>query len=83
MHKRLIEQGFNRRFVLVPLLLSIALVVLGFAITEARRAQTRQLDDVLRDQVFAGRSARIYSVRRIRRGDTEVDTVAEDLPDGE
>lgn len=50
MHKRLIEEGFNRRFVLVPLLLSIALVVLGFAITEARRAQTRQLDDVLRDR---------------------------------
>jgi len=50
MHKRLIKEGFNRRFVLVPLLLSVGLVVLGFAITEARRAQTRQLDDVLSDR---------------------------------
>lgn len=50
MHKRLIEEGFNRRYVLLPLLLSITLVVLGFSITEMRRAQTRELDDQLRQR---------------------------------
>ncbi|MFO7325826.1 MAG: CHASE3 domain-containing protein [Pseudomonadota bacterium] len=50
MHKRLIEEGFNRRYVLLPLLLSIALVILGFSVTEMRRAQTRQLDDELRQR---------------------------------
>lgn len=48
MHKRLIQEGFNRRYVLLPLLLSIALVVLGFGVTEARRAHDRELDDDLR-----------------------------------
>lgn len=48
MHTRLIQEGFNRRYVLLPLLLSILLVVLGFGIGEARRAQTSQLDDELR-----------------------------------
>lgn len=48
MHKRLIDEGFHHRFVLLPLLLSVALVVLGFSVTEARRAQTRELDDTLR-----------------------------------
>lgn len=48
MHRRLIKEGFNRRYVLVPLLLSIVLVVIGFAVTEVRRAQTRELDDELR-----------------------------------
>src|SRR5690606_35905442 len=47
---RLIEEGFNRRYVLLPLLLSIALVILGFSVTEMRRAQTRQLDDELRQR---------------------------------
>lgn len=50
MHKRLIEEGFNRRYVLLPLLLSIALVVVGFSVTEVRRAQTRQLAETLRDR---------------------------------
>lgn len=50
MHKRLIKEGFNRRYVLFPLLLSIALVILGFGITEWRRYQTRQMDDVLRQR---------------------------------
>lgn len=50
MHKRLIEEGFNRRYVLPPLLLSIALVVLGFSVTEARRNQTRELADMLRER---------------------------------
>jgi signal transduction histidine kinase len=50
MHKRLIEEGFNRRYVLVPLLLSIGLVVLGFGVTEARRAQARDLSIVLSER---------------------------------
>lgn len=50
MHKRLIDEGFNRRYVLLPLLLSIGLVVLGFGITEARRAQARDLSIVLRER---------------------------------
>lgn len=44
MHERLISEGFNRRFVLLPLLLSIALVLCGYWVTESRRAQTRQLN---------------------------------------
>ena len=48
MHKRLIEEGFNRRYVLLPLLLSIALVVTGFVVTEMRRAETRDLAETLR-----------------------------------
>lgn len=48
MHKRLVQEGFNRRYVLVPLLLSVTLVILGFSLTEVRRAQMRQLDDDLR-----------------------------------
>jgi signal transduction histidine kinase len=50
MQRRLIEEGFNRRYVLLPLLLSIGLVVAGFVITEARRAETRQFSDTLRDR---------------------------------
>jgi signal transduction histidine kinase len=50
MHKRLIEEGFNRRFVLLPLLLSIALVVTGFVVTEIRRAEARQLAETLRER---------------------------------
>lgn len=50
MHKRLIEEGFNRRYVLPPLLLSIALVVLGFSVTEARRNQTGMLAELLRER---------------------------------
>ncbi|HXC59394.1 MAG TPA: CHASE3 domain-containing protein [Steroidobacteraceae bacterium] len=50
MHKRLTEEGFNRRYVLLPLLASIALVVLGFSVTEARRSQTLELADLLRER---------------------------------
>jgi signal transduction histidine kinase len=50
MHRRLIEEGFNRRYVLLPLLLSIGLVVTGFAITETRRAETRQFSETLRER---------------------------------
>lgn len=50
MHRRLIEEGFNRRYVLLPLLLSIALVVIGFSISEMRRSETRQLAVTLRER---------------------------------
>jgi signal transduction histidine kinase len=50
MHKRLIEEGFNRRYVLLPMLLSIALVVLGYAITETRRTEALQLAETLRQR---------------------------------
>lgn len=50
MHKRLIEEGFNRRYVLLPLLLSLGLVVLGYTVTEIRRTETRQLAVVLRER---------------------------------
>jgi len=50
MHKRLIEEGFNRRYVLLPLLASIALVVVGFTVTEARRAETKALAVNLRER---------------------------------
>lgn len=48
MHRRLIQEGINRRYVLLPLLLSIGLVVTGFAITESRRAETRNFAETLR-----------------------------------
>ncbi len=48
MHKRLIEEGFNRRYVLLPLLLAIAFVVLGYVVTESRRDHTKDLTQALR-----------------------------------
>lgn len=50
MHKRLIEEGFNRRYVLVPMLLAIVLVMLGFWVGETRRAQAAELAKELRDR---------------------------------
>ena len=50
MHKRLIEEGFNRRYVLVPMLLAIALVLLGYGVSESRRADTKEQADVLRER---------------------------------
>lgn len=50
MHKRLIAEGFNRRYVLVPMLLAIALVMLGFWVTESRRNEALELVDVLRER---------------------------------
>jgi signal transduction histidine kinase len=47
-HTRLIQEGFNRRYVLVPMLLAIVLVVLGFWVTETSRAEARDLADLLR-----------------------------------
>jgi signal transduction histidine kinase len=50
MHKRLIEEGFNRRYVLLPMLLSMALVVLGYTIVEKRRDHARQLTETIRER---------------------------------
>jgi signal transduction histidine kinase len=50
MHKRLIEEGFNRRYVLLPMLLAIALVLVGYWISETRRAQALDLSQQLRDR---------------------------------
>lgn len=50
MHTRLIAEGFDRRYVLVPMLLAIGLVVLGFWVTETRRTQARDLADVVRER---------------------------------
>jgi signal transduction histidine kinase len=50
MHRRLIEEGFNRRYVLVPLLLAITLVVLGYSISEFRRTQAGRLAATLRER---------------------------------
>lgn len=50
MHKRLIEEGFNRRYVLVPMLLAMVLVILGFWVGEVRRAQAAELAEELRDR---------------------------------
>jgi len=50
MHKRLIEEGFNRRYVLVPMLLAILLVILGFWVGETRRVQAAELARELRDR---------------------------------
>lgn len=50
MQKRLIEEGFNRRYVLLPLLLAVALVVLGYVITETRRSQAQAVAATLSDR---------------------------------
>lgn len=50
MHRRLIEEGFNRRYVLGPMLLAITLVVLGYTVTELRRTQARELADAIRER---------------------------------
>ncbi len=50
MDKRLIEEGFHPRYVLLPMLLSIALVALGYSITEGRRAQALELSSMLRER---------------------------------
>ncbi|HTQ35821.1 MAG TPA: CHASE3 domain-containing protein [Steroidobacteraceae bacterium] len=50
MYRRLIKEGFNRRYVLLPLLLSIALVLLGYWITASRRAESRQLIELVAER---------------------------------
>jgi signal transduction histidine kinase len=48
--KRLFAGGIKRRYLLLALLLSIALVVLGYAITATRRADARNLAEAVRER---------------------------------
>jgi hypothetical protein len=50
MQKRLIEEGFDRRYVLLPMLLAIALVIAGYGIAETRRTQVRHLTEAVRER---------------------------------
>jgi len=50
MHKRLIEEGFNRRYVLLPMLLAITMVLVGYWVGETRRTQALDLSRELRDR---------------------------------
>jgi signal transduction histidine kinase len=50
MHKRLIQEGFNRRYVLLPMLLAITLVSLGYWISETRRVHARELIEQVRER---------------------------------
>jgi len=50
MQKRLIEEGFNRRYVLLPMLLAIALVSLGYWISQQGRAHARKLIEEVRER---------------------------------
>lgn len=50
MLKRLVAWGIYRRYVLLPMLLSIALVVLGYAITSMRSADARDLAETVRQR---------------------------------
>src|SRR5690606_17217109 len=43
--RRLLRAGFDRRYVLMPLLAAIALVVTAFFVAEARRYYTRDLSE--------------------------------------
>jgi signal transduction histidine kinase len=48
--RQLLREGFDRRYVLLPLLGAIALVVAAFVVAEARRGYTRDLSEVIRDR---------------------------------
>jgi signal transduction histidine kinase len=48
--KRILRTGFDRRYVLLPMLAAIMLVVSLFFVAEARRSYTRQLSEVIRDR---------------------------------
>lgn len=48
--KRLIRHGFNRRYVLWPVLASVALVVTAFFVTEVRRSETVDLVRSVNDE---------------------------------
>jgi len=73
MHKRLIEEGFNRRYVLVPMLLSIALVALGYWITESRRGRSMELTEVVAERqdvirLLTEASYRVMEAESAQRG---------------
>ncbi len=48
--KRILRTGFDRRYVLLPMLAAILLVVSLFLVAEARRSYTRQLSQVILDR---------------------------------
>jgi signal transduction histidine kinase len=48
--RTLLRSGFNRRYVLVPMLAAVALVASVFYVAEARRVYTRELSQVIRDR---------------------------------
>lgn len=73
MHKRLIEEGFNRRYVLLPMLLSIALVLGGYWFQADRREQARQLTEDLRmrqdiDRLLVEASYKAMEAESAQRG---------------
>ncbi len=48
--RTLLRSGFDRRYVLIPMLAAIGLVVSVYFVAEARRAYTRELSLVIRDR---------------------------------
>jgi len=48
--RQLVRQGFDRRYVLLPLLAAVALVVTAFFVAEARRSYTRDLSEIIQDR---------------------------------
>ena len=48
--KRILRTGFDRRYVLLPMLAAIALVVSLFFVSEARHSYTKELSLVIRDR---------------------------------
>jgi signal transduction histidine kinase len=46
----ILREAFDRRYVLLPLLLAIALVIAGFFVAEARRDYTRDLSEVISER---------------------------------
>jgi signal transduction histidine kinase len=48
--RQLVRSGFDKRYVLVPLLAAVALVVSAFFVSEARRSYTRELSELIRDR---------------------------------
>ena len=45
--RQVINEGFDRRYVLLPLLAAIAVVVVAFFVSESRRSYTRDLSEAI------------------------------------
>jgi signal transduction histidine kinase len=48
--REVVRAGFDRRYVLAPLLAAVALVITAFFVAEVRREYTRDLSEVIRDR---------------------------------
>jgi signal transduction histidine kinase len=48
--REVVRAGFDRRYVLAPLLAAVALVITAFFVTEVRREYTRDLSELIRDR---------------------------------